>query len=116
MYQLAVRLGKANVDALARSLTAKQFLAWEAYASLEPFNQLWEDYRFASIVCEIRNALRGEKQAPYTLDDCLIKIKESEEPKKPKQPQTFEEQIAIAHIWAKAAAKIHQERKGAREE
>jgi hypothetical protein len=98
---------------MLRGLTAKQFIEWGIYSSVEPFSERWADYRAASIVWEIRNALRGKDQKAPLLDECLIKPKEESD--KPLAPQTVEEQIAIAKTMARMAAKIHQERKGGRE-
>lgn len=95
-----MRLGYANVNALARSLTAKQLLEWEYYAALEPFDELRADYRAASIVTTIANVNRGLKQAPYALKDFLLNFEEPEEVK-PKR-QTVEQQIKMAYMIAKA--------------
>lgn len=53
-----MRLGHANVDALGRSITAKQLLEWEQYASLDPFSEEREDYRTASVVQSVHELTR----------------------------------------------------------
>lgn len=94
--------GEVNVDALARKLTAKQFLGWEAYASLEPFGERRADYRTAQILrmlLLVNTAAEDRNKVP-SLEDLLLAFEE----KKPKVPQSFQEQIAIAKIMANAAA------------
>jgi len=95
---MAVRLGRVNVDGMLRSLTAKQFMEWEHYARLEPFNELRDDYRAASIVQMIANVNRGKEQKPYALQDVLIKFGEQEEDRPKPVQQTPEQQEAIMRI------------------
>lgn len=90
-----MRLGHANVDALARSLTAKQFAAWEHYAQLDPFSERRADYRAASIVQMLANIHRGQKQQAYSLQDFLLEFEVEEKP-----AQTWQEKLAIAKMWA----------------
>ena len=101
LYRLAVKLGYANVDALARSLTAKQFMEWERYARLEPFDETRQDYRTASIVQMIANVNRGSKQKAYALQDFLLRFDPSEEKPTPRK-QPWEEQLMWANIIARA--------------
>lgn len=86
------------MDALARSLTAKQFMEWEHYAALEPFSELRDDYRIASIVQMLANVNRGSKQKAYQLQDFLLKFGEQEE----QQGNTREMQIAAIRAVAMA--------------
>lgn len=74
-----MKLGRVNVDALGRSLTAKQFVGWEAYAQLEPFSELRADYRTASIVQMLANVNRGKGQKAFTLKDMLLRFEEKEQ-------------------------------------
>jgi len=92
---LAVRLGIANVDALARSLTAKQFMGWMAFEQLEPFEERRLDYIGASICATIANVNRGKGQKAYTLEDFLLKFDQQ-----PKPRQTPEEQLAVLKLLA----------------
>ena len=50
-----MKLGQLNVDAVLRRLTAKQFLEWEEYARLEPFDvtDRRQDWRAAQIVKQV---------------------------------------------------------------
>jgi len=86
-----VRLGCWNVDALLRSLTAKQFHEWMIYAELEPFDEVRGDLRSALIAATIANVNRGKGQTAYTLQDFLL-FKEEESPRH----QTWQEKKAIA--------------------
>lgn len=90
---MAVKLGRVNVDAMLRSLTAKQFQAWEHYAQLEPFDETRADYRAASIVQVIANVNRGKNQAAYTLQDGLLRFGEPRSSRR----QTWQEQKQIAY-------------------
>lgn len=99
---MAVRLGRTNVDAMLRGLTAKQFMEWEAYARLEPFNELRADYRAAQIVTMIANVNRGAKQKAYQMDDFLLTFKEQEIEKAEKKKQSWKQQQSIAYAIAMA--------------
>lgn len=95
---MAVRLGRVNVDAMLRSLTAKQYAAWEHYAQLEPFDEERADYRAASIVQTLANINRPAKSKPYKLVDFLLQFEGS--PKREKPKQTWAEQEAIFKLLA----------------
>lgn len=88
-----------NVNKMLRSLTAKQFMEWMAYARLDPFNELRQDYRIASIVQILANVNRAKHQKAYTLQDVLLKFEESE----PEQQRpAWENSRDWAIIFAKA--------------
>jgi hypothetical protein len=94
---MAVKLGRTNVNAMLRNLTAKQFREWEQYAELEPFDETRQDYRIASVVATLANLYRGKNQKALTLDDCVVRFG-----KQAKRKQTVEEQIAIAYAMVAA--------------
>lgn len=89
---MAVRLGKFNVDKMLRKLTAKQFMEWEIYAELEPFDETRADYRTAHIVQMLYNINRGRNDKAATIDECLLRF---ELPERPPAKQTRADQIAI---------------------
>lgn len=93
-----MRLGRSNVDALGRSLTAKQFREWEHYAALEPFNEERQDYRIASIVAMLYNINRGKDVEALDLDGARVKFGEQE-----KKEPSWQMQIAIAKSMAALA-------------
>jgi hypothetical protein len=112
---MAVRLGRVNVDAMLRSLTAKQFAEWQAYARLEPFGETRADWRAASISKAIFDqtqkltdtlfAVNGAekskrpKMVATKLDDFLLTWKEAEStPPKERKRQTWQEQLAIVEM------------------
>jgi hypothetical protein len=111
---MAVRLGRVNVDAMLRSLTAKQFAEWQAYARMEPFGEMRQDWRVASLAKTIFDvnqklvdalfAVNGAEKSKRpkvvqtTLQDFVLEWKESEEPPKPKKKQTWQEQLAIVEM------------------
>ncbi len=87
---MAVRLGRVNVDAMLRSLTAKQFFEWEAYARMEPFSEVRADYRAASIRAMIHN-VNVEEKYQKDIDHFLLKWKDEATPK-----QSWQDKKAIA--------------------
>lgn len=99
-YQLAVRLGRVNVDAMLRYITAKQFAEWEAYAQLDPFDELRADSRAALIAQVLANIHRGKGQRAYMLKDFLLKFGELEKVRR----QTPEEQFNILKLLARVQA------------
>lgn len=65
------------MDAMLSGMSAVQLQEWRAYADLEPFDEIREDYRVASIVQAVFNAAvlvatRGKKQGKVKLKDCLL--------------------------------------------
>ncbi len=101
LHQLAEERGWINVDAMARSITARQFLELLVYKRMEPFRELRADYRIASIVQMLGNVNRAKGQKAFTLEDFLLKFDtEAERPR-----QTREQQIAVI----RAIAKVYSE-------
>ena len=95
---MALLFGRLNVDAMLRSLTAKQFLEWEAFLMLEPWtleSELKADYRAASICQRIYNSQVTKKQDLKDLSHFLLKWDQEE--KKEKSP---EEIFNIAKLMA----------------
>lgn len=92
-----MRLGYINVDAMLRSITARQFVEWEAYARMEPFNELREDYRAASIAQMVFNMAVAVKDRK-DIDAFLLKFGERE----PERHQTWQEQKALMMAVAMA--------------
>lgn len=58
MHQLALRLGKPNVNAMLREMTSAQWCQWKAFLELEPVHLSEEraDHRAASIAAAVWNA------------------------------------------------------------
>ena len=84
---------------MLRSLTAKQFVEWEAYARLEPFNELRADQRAALIASYVYNmAVSVRDRKP--ISDFMLKWEESGEAK-PKT-QSWQQQKQIAYMIAAA--------------
>jgi hypothetical protein len=113
---MAVKLGRINVDEMLRSLTAKQFAEWQAYARIEPFTEKLEDWRVALLAKAIFDANQRLIDAIFAvngaekhkrpkivetkLDDFLLVWREEESSKPPaaKKKQTWEEQFAIIEM------------------
>jgi len=101
---------------MLRSITAKQFAEWQAYARIEPFTEKLADWRIASIAKAIFDANQRLIDALYAvngaekskrpkiietkLDDFLLVWKEQDGDKPPpqKRKQTWQEQLAIVEM------------------
>lgn len=92
---------------MLRSITADEFLWWEAYQAVEPFGSWFDNYRTATIVQALRNLFRGEKQKPVPLEDCLLVPRvEGEEKAEESKQQPWQFKKAIAYAIAAAYAKV----------
>jgi hypothetical protein len=72
---MAVKLGKVDVDReILGVITLDQLLEWQAFAELEPFDEVRQDLRIASIVEVLLNINRDTKRkpVPYTLKDTVL--------------------------------------------
>lgn len=88
-------------------MTAKAFINWESFASLEPWTfypELRDDYRAASIrksiddlMCVVIAILGGRRQ-PKSINDLRMHFDEDHAAKKP--PQTLEQQWKILNVLA----------------
>ena len=94
-----MRLGYANVDAMLRGMTVMQFFEWVTYAELEPFDEVRDDYRAASIVAMIANMNRDTKRHPSAIPLTDFVLKFGVDTTKPKK-QTWQEQKLIAAQFA----------------
>ena len=92
-HRLAVMAGVLDVDAMLRSLTAKQFQQWQHYYALEPFGAKRDNYHAALVARAIYHMHGASK---ITLEDLLLTF----EPQAPKVKQTPEMHLAIAHALA----------------
>lgn len=74
MYRLALRLGRANVDAMLREMSAEQLREWMVFSELEPYGEDREDKRIGIVARILANAYRDSKQhsKPYTLAECVV--------------------------------------------
>lgn len=89
-------------------MSAKGFINWEAFASLEPWTfypELRDDYRAASIrkslddlTCIVIAIAGGRKQQPKSINDLRMKFDEEQTQKKPQQ--TLEQQWKILNVLA----------------
>jgi len=94
---------------MLRGLTAKQFMEWEAFAMIEPFSELRDDYRFAALVQVLANANRGPKQPPYTLKECLLQFGEKDDEEKTPQ-QSRQTQMSVIQAIAMAYGAVKKEK------
>lgn len=58
-HRLALKLGKANVTAMLRSMSSSQFTRWRAFADLEPFGSPVEDRRFG-VLASVIHGMAGK--------------------------------------------------------
>jgi hypothetical protein len=72
---------------MLRSITATQFMTWQAYAALEPFGEERDDYRAASIVQMLANVNRDPKKHKdgFAITDFLLRFGDSEGPRAEKK-------------------------------
>lgn len=96
-YRLGVRLGVTHVERdIVKGLTAKQFRRWQHYAALEPFDEIRDDLRTASIVAMIYNVNRGKGQPAWSLQDAMLKFEDTKsDGAKRYSPQTQQEMISV---------------------
>lgn len=83
---------------MLRSITAKQFIEWEAYARLEPFNELRADARAALIASYIFNMavnVKDRKELEHFMLNYSGEVKNK---------QTPEEQINLIKMFVGAYA------------
>jgi hypothetical protein len=95
---LAVKLGHANVDGMLRAMSAKQFRDWETYAQIEPFGEMRQDYRIASVVAMIFNmAVKSEDRKP--IKEFLLPFGEDVEKSRqtPEQMERMAKWIALCY-------------------
>ena len=99
-YRLALRLGRSNVDAMLRSMTAKQFHEWMVFAELEPFGEDREDARFGSVVQVLTNVYRNSKRhpSPYALAACVLKGGDAFEEVQVREPQSWQKMKMLAAV------------------
>lgn len=101
---MAVRLGILDVKRIFRELTAKEFFEWQAYAELEPFDEVRADLRAALIAQIIANTMgRAEGQDAYTLDDFTLKF----EPKEEDPEKAARDRRELHVLWIKSMALAH---------
>lgn len=84
---------------MLRQISIGQFLEWMAYAELEPFDEVRDDYRIASVVQMIANVNRDTKKQPkpFPISEFVLKFGATE-----KKPQTWEEQKMLAKMFFSA--------------
>jgi len=95
-----VKLGYVNVDEMLRQITWKQFLEWQAFSELEPFDEVRADLRTAHIVSTLANVWRGKNRRAVSLLD--VQLPFGDKPSAVKKPQTWQEQKAIGMMMAGA--------------
>lgn len=101
------------MNKMLRSITAKQWLMWEAYAALEPFDELRADYRSAQIVQMLYNINRDSKKEPKgrKIEDFLLFREEedlTDEQKQEHLGNKFRVMELIARAQAEAASESRQ--------
>ena len=54
-------MGRPDVRALQKEITSEQFAEWVAYARLEPWGPLREDWRSGMLAATVANAMAGRR-------------------------------------------------------
>lgn len=81
---------------MLRSMTWKQFLEWQMFETLEPFDETRADYRTAQIVTALLNINRRRGSRAKKIEDVVLLFGDST---KPKKEQSWKEQKNIAQFW-----------------
>lgn len=105
MYGLAAKLGRANVDQLAREITWQQFLEWQTYQQLEPWGEERADIRAAQITAALYNVNRTKKSKPVKIKDVLLRF--GDEAARPQQDWRSMQAMAkfISSAWGDGGRK-----------
>ena len=105
-----MKLGQPSVNRMLRNMTYKEFREWMVFAELEPFDEVRQDYRIASIVAAIYNVHRGKNQRAVALKDVKIKFGDEEVTK-----QSVKEQMAMAQMAIATYHLLEEEQQTKRE-
>lgn len=81
-------------------MPAAAFLRWRYFSELEPFGELRQDYRAASIVQALYNLQRDTKKHkdPFPITEFVLKFGEPEGATVGRKRQTWQEQKALAKV------------------
>jgi hypothetical protein len=87
---------------MLREITWRQFLEWQAFFVLEPFDEDRADIRIASVVQALLNINRDRKKRkkPYTLEDARVWFGDTPRPKR--EAQTWQQMLAVTKMYAAA--------------
>jgi hypothetical protein len=68
-----LKLGWSNVDAMLRTMTAKQFQEWEVFYGLEPFGEDRRDQQLGRLLQLLSNVYRNTATRPtrIRIDECI---------------------------------------------
>lgn len=104
-YQLGSHLGIKEVERdIVDGMSARQFLRWEAYSQMEPFGEWRADVRTAQLAAMLFNLAVVAKERKPIKDFLLPWEKLLKDEEAPVRQQTWQEKLAIAHMWARALA------------
>jgi len=99
--------GELDVDGMLRRMKPSQLVEWKAYADVEPFGAIRDNYH-AAIIAKIIADAHGAKIGgrPFKYEDFLLNFKEVSEQQQQQKPQTqtWQQKKSIAMMIAKAAA------------
>lgn len=62
------------MDQMLREMTAEQFMEWQVFATLEPFDEERQDQRMGSVVQMLANIHRGKNQSRFSLRDSTLRF------------------------------------------
>jgi hypothetical protein len=90
-------MGRLDVGAMLGEMTAEEFGGWRAFAELEPFGSLRDDYRAARCAALVANniPLRGKGARALKPEDVFVTLSESR--------RQSREEIAAHAKWLVAA-------------
>ena len=94
LFRLALALGR-TVRELEHSLSSQELTEWIVFDSINPIGEIRGDIRNACLMALLANIHRDPKHPPFKPEDFLLEY----EPRRPKPPQSPEEQAAIIKAY-----------------
>lgn len=87
---------------MLEQITWKQFLEWEAFAQLEPYDEERADIRAAQIVTTLANINRDRKKrrTAYKISDFLLRFGDSANEKRSTHQKSWQQMKAISKTLA----------------
>lgn len=110
--------GRLDVDRMLRELSPRQWMEWEAFAALEPFGAVRDNYHVAVVAKMVADAAGLKKAAgkpakpdpaAFQLEDFLLRFDHDPVAEPPKRKQTWQEQKAMAKLMVEAFNLARQE-------
>jgi Protein of unknown function (DUF4035) len=73
-----LKVGRVDVEAMLRSMTARQLEAWRYYETIEPFEEYRGDWRNAHLVATLANIYRPKGGRVHKISEHLLPFDQKE--------------------------------------